>query len=154
MLLSRRRPWRRRRRRLPSIVVVDAGQVEQLITRYNEAWNRHDVDAISSFHSPAIVFENHTAGERVDGLAAVAEHIAGIFSRWPDLSFSTRRLYVREDFAACEWTASATASDGRSLEWDGVDLFPIADERIARKDVYSGSGAPRVLAQAAGRPAR
>jgi taurine dehydrogenase small subunit len=133
---------------------VDADQVEQLITRYNEAWNSHDVDVISSLHSPAIVFENHTAGERVEGSAAVEEHIAGIFSRWPDLSFSTRRLYVRHDFAACEWTASATASDGRSLEWDGVDLFPIADERIARKDVYSGSGAPRVLAQAADRPTR
>ena len=128
---------------------MDADQVEKLITRYNEAWNSQDVDAISSLHSPAIVFENHTAGERVEGSAAVADHIAGIFSRWPDLSFSTRRLYVREDFAACEWTASARASDGRSLEWDGVDLFPIADERIARKDVYSGSGAPRVLAQAA-----
>jgi ketosteroid isomerase-like protein len=133
---------------------VDADQVEKLITRYNEAWNSQDVDAISSLHSPAIVFQNHTAGERVEGSEAVAEHIAGIFSRWPDLSFSTRRLYVREDFAACEWTASATASDGRTLEWDGVDLFPIADELIARKDVYSGSGAPRVLAQAADRSTR
>ena len=133
---------------------MDADQVEQLITRYNQAWNSHDVDAIASLHSPAIVFENHTAGERVDGAPAVVEHIAGIFSRWPDLTFTTRRLYVREDFAACEWTASATASDGRLLEWDGVDLFPIADERIARKDVYSGSGAPRVLAEGAGRRAR
>ena len=133
---------------------MDADQVEQLITRYNQAWNSHDVDAIASLHSPAIVFENHTAGERVEGAPAVVEHIAGIFSRWPDLTFTTRRLYVREDFAACEWTASATASDGRLLEWDGVDLFPIADERIARKDVYSGSGAPRVLAEGAGRRAR
>jgi ketosteroid isomerase-like protein len=130
---------------------VEADEVERLITRYNEAWNSQDVDAISSLHSPAIVFENHTAGERVEGSAAVAEHIAGIFSRWPDLSFRTRRLYVREDFAACEWTASATASDGRSLEWDGVDLFPMTGERIARKDVYSGSGAPRVLGRSADR---
>lgn len=130
---------------------MEADEVERLITRYNEAWNTQDLDAIASLHSAAIVFENHTAGERVEGSAAVAEHIAGIFSRWPDLSFRTQRLYVREDFAACEWTASATASDGRSLEWDGVDLFPIADERIARKDVYSSSGAPRVLVQAADR---
>ena len=28
--------------------------------------------------------------------------------------------------------------DGRELEWDGVDVFPIAaDGRIARKDIYS-----------------
>jgi ketosteroid isomerase-like protein len=130
---------------------VEAGEVERLITRYNAAWNSHDLDAISSLHSPAIVFENHTAGEWVEGSEAVADHIAGIFSGWPDLSFSTRRLYVREDFAACEWTASATSADGRALEWDGVDLFPIADGRIARKDVYSSSGTPRVVGRSADR---
>ncbi len=118
---------------------MDPDEVERLITRYNDAWNRHDLDDISSLHSPAMVFHNHTAGERVEGAAAVADHIAGIFSGWPDLSFRTRRLYVRHDFAACEWTANATAADGRLLEWDGVDLFPIIEGRIARKDVYSDS---------------
>lgn len=30
--------------------------------------------------------------------------------------------------------------------WDGVDIFPLtADGRIARKDIYSSSGTPRVL---------
>jgi steroid delta-isomerase-like uncharacterized protein len=135
----------------PSITLMEAAEVERLITRYNEAWNAQDLDEISALHAPGVVFENHNAGERAEGAAAVREHIAGIFSRWPDLSFRTRRLYAREDFAACEWTATATASDGRSLEWDGVDLFPIDDGRIERKDVYSTSGAPRVLGQAAGR---
>jgi ketosteroid isomerase-like protein len=123
---------------------MQAEQVERLIARYNDAWNDHDLDAITALHSPAIVFENHTAGERVEGAAAVAEHIGGILSRWPDLRFRTQRLYAREDFAACEWVASATAPDGRSLEWDGVDLFPISGERVARKDVYSASATPRV----------
>jgi ketosteroid isomerase-like protein len=122
-----------------------AEQVERLIARYNDAWNDHDLDAISALHAPAIVFENHTAGERVEGAAAVAEHIGAILSRWPDLAFRTQRLYAREDFAACEWVASATAPGGRSLEWDGVDLFPISGELIARKDVYSGSATPRVI---------
>jgi hypothetical protein len=55
-------------------------------------------------------------------------------------------LRCGEDFAVSEWTARAThADDGRRLEWDGVDIFPItADGRIARKDVYSTSGTPRV----------
>jgi ketosteroid isomerase-like protein len=124
---------------------VEAPDVEALIERYNAAWNRQDLDEISSMHSAGIVFHNHTAGEAVEGAAAVREHIAGIFSRWPDMAFRARRMYVREDFAACEWTATATASDRRVLEWDGVDLFPIADGRIARKDIYSTSGTPRVL---------
>jgi uncharacterized protein (TIGR02246 family) len=66
---------------------VQADEVERLINRYNEAWNRHDLDAISSLHSLDVVFHNHTAGERAEGAEAVADHIAGIFSGWPDLSF-------------------------------------------------------------------
>jgi ketosteroid isomerase-like protein len=130
---------------------VEADDVERLITRYNDAWNGHDLEGVSSLHDPGIVFHNHTAGERVEGSAAVADHVADIFANWPDLSFRTRRLYVREDFAACEWTANAMDPDGRLLEWDGVDLFPIVNGLITRKDVYSSSGAPRVLSQAANR---
>jgi steroid delta-isomerase-like uncharacterized protein len=122
-------------------------QLTDLIERYNDAWNRQDVAAISSMHADDIVFHNHTAGERVDGAAAVRDHIAAIFARWPTLRFERRALRVGDDFAVSEWTARAThPDDGRELEWDGVDVFPIApDGRIARKDVYSTSGTPRVL---------
>ena len=79
----------------------------EVIDRYNDAWNAHDVEAIMRLHAPDMVFENHTAGERAEG-EAVREHVAGIFAAWPDLTFRTRRLYVREDLVVQEWTASAT----------------------------------------------
>jgi steroid delta-isomerase-like uncharacterized protein len=121
-----------------------AAAVEETIQRYNDAWNAHDVDAIVSFHAPGMVFENHTAGERVEG-DAVGPHIARIFENWPDLAFRGRRLYARDGLVVSEWTATATASDGRRLEWDGIDVFPFEDGLILRKDVYSSSHRPRVL---------
>jgi hypothetical protein len=36
------------------------------------------------------------------------------------------------------------ASTG-TREWDGVDVFPIRDGKIARKDAYSASHRPREL---------
>jgi uncharacterized protein (TIGR02246 family) len=117
----------------------------KIVERYNRAWNDQDLEAIASAHAPDVVFQNHTAGERVEGAEAVREHIAGIFSRWPDMRFSGRSLYVGEGFVVCEWTATATRSDGSRIEWDGVDLFPFRDGLIARKDVYSTSHAARVL---------
>ena len=84
-----------------------------------------------------MVFENHTADERSEG-DAVRDHIAGIFRNHPTLRFETRSLRTADDFAVCEWTASS----GRR-EWDGVDVFPISDGLIARKDVYSASHRPR-----------
>ena len=124
-----------------------SADVGTLIDRYDAAWNAHDLDAIASMHDDAIVFQNHTAGERVTGAAAVRAHIGAIFARWPTLRFERRSLRCGDDFAASESTARAVhPDDGRQLEWDGVDIFPLtAEGRIARKDVYSSSATPRVL---------
>jgi len=122
-----------------------ASALDETITRYNDAWNRHDVDAIVAVHAPSMVFENHTAGERAEG-DAVREHIASIFENWPDLHFRSRRLYAREGLVVSEWTATATKRDtGDRLEWDGVDVFPFDNGLILRKDVYSASNRARVV---------
>ena len=65
---------------------------------------------------------------------------AGIFAAYPDLRFETRGLRVGDDFAVCEWTARTG-----DREWDGVDVFPLRDGLILRKDVYSSSHRPREL---------
>jgi steroid delta-isomerase-like uncharacterized protein len=126
--------------------------LRDVIERYNDAWNRHDVDAIVALHAPDMVFENHTAGEIAEG-PAVREHIAGIFAAWPDIAFRTRRIYVRDDLVVQEWTASATharelrrgdlvaPASGRRVEWRGLDVIPFEDGRVKRKDVYSDSAA-------------
>jgi steroid delta-isomerase-like uncharacterized protein len=125
-------------------------QLHEIIDAYNEAWNAHDVERIGSMHAPDMVFENHTAGERAEGDAAL-DHIARIFESWPDIAFETRRLYVREDLVVQEWTARATHEkplsrgdivaepSGARIEWTGVDVIPFEDGKIKRKDVYSDS---------------
>jgi steroid delta-isomerase-like uncharacterized protein len=127
-----------------------ADALERAIAGYNEAWNAHDLDAIISMHAPDMVFANHTAGESAEG-EAVREHVAAIFETWPDIAFSTRRLYVRDGLVVQEWTASATHSrtmrrgdlvaepTGRRVEWDGLDVIPFEAGLVKRKDVYSDS---------------
>lgn len=114
--------------------------VRGLIERSADAWNAQDVETIHALHHPDVVFHNHTADERAAGADAVRGHIAGIFRSHPTLRFATRSLQVGEDFAVCEWTATAA---GR--EWDGVDVFPLRDGLIARKDVYPSSHRPRAV---------
>jgi steroid delta-isomerase-like uncharacterized protein len=125
-------------------------ELERAIGAYNDAWNGHDLDAIMSMHAPDMVFQNHTAGERAEG-EAVREHIGAIFGTWPDIAFSTRRLYVREGLVVQEWTAEAThASEmrrgdlvaeptGKKITWDGLDVIPFENGLVKRKDVYSDS---------------
>ena len=121
-----------------------ASELERTIASYNDAWNAQDVETILSFHAPGMVFENHTAGDRVEG-DAVGPHIAGIFERNPDLQFTGRRLYARDALVVSEWTATATNRAGQRVEWDGIDVFPFENGLIQRKDVYSSSHAPRML---------
>ena len=121
-----------------------------LISEYDAAWNRQDLDAICALHAPGMVFENHNAGERAEG-DAVRGHIASIFANWPDLRFEGRRTYVGHDFVVSEWTAHATHPDGVPLTWEGIDVFPIEGGLILRKDVYSNASrrVPEQLAEAA-----
>jgi steroid delta-isomerase-like uncharacterized protein len=120
------------------------------IGRYNDAWNAHDLDAIVAKHAPDMVFDNHTAGESATG-EDVRAHIGSIFETWPDIEFTTRRLYVREGLVVQEWTAAATHAKtmrrgdlsaeptGKRVEWDGLDVIPFEDGLVKRKDVYSDS---------------
>ena len=114
------------------------------IDRYDKAWNDQDVEAIMSMHTHDMVFENHTRGVRAEGVA-VRELLESTFADQPDLRCRGRRRYIGDDFVVGEWTATATDAEGRRIEWDGIDVFPFRDGRIARKDVYSGSHQPRVL---------
>jgi steroid delta-isomerase-like uncharacterized protein len=121
--------------------VSDAEELREKIERYNDAWNRHDVDTIVALHAPDFVFHNWTANEQVEA-DAVRDHITRIFRNTPSLHFTGRRLYAREGLVVSEWTAHAER-DGKQVEWDGIDVFPFEDGLIKRKDVYSSSHAPR-----------
>jgi steroid delta-isomerase-like uncharacterized protein len=127
-----------------------AAALEQTIARYNDAWNAHDLDTIMSMHAPDMVFENHTAGESAEGEAARG-HIGKIFETWPDINFTTRRLYARDGLIVQEWTATATHTNtmrrgdlvaeptGKKIEWNGMDVIPFENGLVKRKDVYSDS---------------
>jgi len=121
------------------------------IDRYSDAWNRHDVDAILALHTNDSVFENHTSGGLAVGKAEIRKMLEGVFDTFPDLQFATRRAYFTDDVAVVEWTATATHTkaitrngqsyppSGKMLSWNGMDVIPLRDGLVARKDVYVDS---------------
>ena len=119
------------------------GLIEDVIDRYNRAWNEHDVDAIIAMHAVEMVFENRSLGERVQG-ERVRDHIAAIFEGWPGLALRYHRRHVSGDVVVQEWTLTAMhGATGKPAEWQGVDLITVTDGLIARKAFYSGSAAAR-----------
>jgi steroid delta-isomerase-like uncharacterized protein len=128
-----------------------SADLEATLARYGDAWNRHDVDAIVALHTDDSVFENHTSGGIAVGRAEIRRLLEGVFSTFPDLQFATRRAYYRDDVAVLEWTATAThvrpvthggqtfPPSGKTLSWNGMDVIPMRDGLVARKDVYADS---------------
>ena len=130
---------------------MDDAELQEFIDRYNTAWNEHDVEAIVSMHTEDSVFENHVTGDVNVGREEIGRAVAGIFSVFPDLTFETRRAYIRDDLVVQEWTARGTHEGtmtrsgmevpptGRKVDYKGMDVIPIRDGLVARKDVYSDS---------------
>ena len=128
---------------------MNGAELQEFIDRYNAAWNDHDVEAIVSMHTDDSVFENHTTGDVNIGKDAIRSAITGIFGVFPDLSFEARSQYLRDDLVVQEWTARGThmgamnrsgmtiEPTGRTVEYRGMDIIPIRDGLVARKDVYS-----------------
>ena len=128
---------------------MDGAQLQEFIDRYNAAWNDHDVDGIVELHTENSVFENHTTGDVNVGKDAIGNAIRGIFTVFPDLTFETRRQYIRDDLVVQEWTARGThlgkmmraglevEPTGKQVEYRGMDVIPIEGGKVARKDVYS-----------------
>jgi steroid delta-isomerase-like uncharacterized protein len=128
---------------------LDGADLQRFIDGYNAAWNDHDVDAILEMHTDDSVFENHTTGDLNVGKQAIGDAIRGIFTVFPDLTFETRRQYIRDNLVVQEWTARGThlgkmtraglevEPTGKHVEYRGMDVIPISDGKVARKDVYS-----------------
>lgn len=129
----------------------DTHPLRAVIDKYNDAWNRHDIDAIVAMHTDDSVFCNHSSGGEAVGHDAIRRIIAGVFQTFPDIHFELRRLYVRDDLVVQEWTASATHRNpvkyknttleptGETIRWNGMDVIPMRDGLVARKDVYADS---------------
>jgi steroid delta-isomerase-like uncharacterized protein len=131
------------------VPALDGPELKGFIDRYNAAWNDHDVGAILAMHADDSVFENHTTGDLNVGKEEIGNAIRGIFTVFPDLTFETRRQYIRDGLVVQEWTARGThlgkmtraglevEPTGKGVEYRGMDVIPIEDGKVARKDVYS-----------------
>ena len=126
-------------------------RLEKIIAAYGAAWNSHDVEAILRMHTEDSVFENHTSGGKAVGREAIRGILNGVFAAFPDINFSSRRTYVRDDVVTQEWTATGTLAipytrgsvtvqpTGKKITWNGVDVIPFEGDLVARKDVYVDS---------------
>jgi ketosteroid isomerase-like protein len=110
----------------------------RVVERFNEAFNRHDVEAIMSCMTEDCVFENTRPapdGTRISGTSAVRAFWEEFFRRSPHAHFETEELVASEDRCVVRWVYR-WVRDGAPGHVRGVDVFRVRDGRVAEKLSY------------------
>jgi ketosteroid isomerase-like protein len=109
-----------------------------VVERFNEAFNRHDVDAIMGCMTDDCVFENTRPapeGTRITGQAAVRAFWSEFFQRSPQAQFETEDIFAAGDRCVVCWTYR-WVRDGKPGHVRGVDVFRVRGGKVAEKLSY------------------
>jgi steroid delta-isomerase-like uncharacterized protein len=117
-----------------------------LLDRFADAWNRHDLDTLMSMMTDDCVFDASAGpqvnGQRSSGQAAVRAAYAAVFEAFPDAHWAGARHFIAGDRAVSEWTFTGTQRGGTRVEVAGCDLLTFRDGKIAIKNSFRKNRPP------------
>jgi len=107
-----------------------------VVVRFNDAFGRQDLAAISGLITDDCVFEDTSPpdGGRHEGRSTVEAAFASFFDGSPPDAFRTEDGFVAGGRVAIAWRYQW--GDGEAEHIRGVDLFDIRDGRVAAKFAY------------------
>jgi ketosteroid isomerase-like protein len=108
------------------------------VTRFNEAFNRHDVDAVMALMTDDCLFDSTRPppdGERLMGQGQVRKFWEEFFQRSPHARFETEEMVAAGDRCVVRWTYH-WVRDGKPGRVRGIDLFRVYEGRVAEKLSY------------------
>lgn len=117
---------------------TSAQSTRMAIDRFNEAFSRHDADALALWLTDDTVFEDTSPppdGLRIAGKAAVVEFWRTWFARNTDAIFEAEDVIVAGDRAVVLWVYRKLRN-GQPWHLRGVDVFTVRGGKVAAKLAY------------------
>lgn len=108
------------------------------VQRFNEAFNRHDVDAVMALMTSDCVFDSTRPppdGERVEGQERVRSYWEEFFRRSPQARFEAEDIFATGDRCVVRWTYH-WLRDGTPGHVRGVDILRVRAGQVAEKLSY------------------
>ena len=110
-----------------------------VIDRFNEAFNRHDVDAVMALMTDDVIFDS--TGPAPDGeLFEGADPVRGFWERFfastPGAWFDAEDVFAGADRCTVRWNFTFDRNDPGSGHVRGVDVFKVRDGKVAEKLCY------------------
>jgi ketosteroid isomerase-like protein len=109
------------------------------VNAFNDALNRHDVDAVMALMTDDCVFENTWPapdGDRYEDQSAVRAFWERLIADSPAAHFEVEELFATGDRATQRWRYTWVDSTGTPGHIRGVDVFRIRDGKVAEKLAY------------------
>jgi ketosteroid isomerase-like protein len=117
-----------------------AGDAETIaaVERFNDAFNRHDVDEVMRAMTDDCVFESTSppAGDRYEGAAAVRKAWEDFFAMSPTAHFAAEEVISSGDRCVVRWRYTWTGDDGAEGHIRGVDVITVREGKVAEKLAY------------------
>jgi ketosteroid isomerase-like protein len=108
------------------------------IDRFNEAFNRHDADALALLLTDDTIFEDTSPapdGRRIEGKTAVVAFWRDWFLRNSDAHFDAEEVIISGDRGVVLWNYQKIRN-GQPWHLRGVDIFTVRDGKVAAKLAY------------------
>jgi ketosteroid isomerase-like protein len=121
--------------------MIDRQTAETLATieQFNDAFNRHDVEAVMALMTEDVVFENTSPapdGERFAGHAVVRTFWERFFAASPNAWFDVEDLFAAGDRCLVRWRYRWGGNGPDAGHVRGVDVFRVRDGKVAEKLSY------------------
>jgi steroid delta-isomerase-like uncharacterized protein len=113
-------------------------QALSVVEKFNEAFNRHDVDAVMNLMTGDCVFENTNPapdGTCITGAEAVRAYWQRFFNANPDACFEVEEIFACDERCVVRWIYRKT-KEGQPWHLRGVDIFRIHNGKVAEKLSY------------------
>ncbi|MBX3081515.1 MAG: nuclear transport factor 2 family protein [Anaerolineae bacterium] len=108
------------------------------IAQFNDAFNRHDVDAVMALFTDDCRFENTSPapdGAMYEGQAVVRMFWEQFFATSPHARFEFEDIIAAGDRATVCWTYHWSSAE-QPGHVRGVDVFIVRDSKVAEKRSY------------------
>ncbi|MDR5758430.1 nuclear transport factor 2 family protein [Caballeronia sp. LZ035] len=111
-----------------------------LLETFNDAWNRHDIDALMDCMAERCEFHGVAGpdllGRTFSGRDEVRKGFTLAWETCPDASWKEGEHFVSGERGVSESTFRGTKADGSRIEARMVDVFTFSDGKIAVKNAF------------------
>ncbi|MDX2501419.1 MAG: nuclear transport factor 2 family protein [Deltaproteobacteria bacterium] len=121
--------------------MLSRSNLKNLLKKWNQAWDRHDLDGVMQLFHEDVLFDNWT-GARARGRDNLEKAWAGWFENHGGFRFTGEDTFIDETEQKVlyrwqlDWPSMERGFEGKHESRRGVDVLHFKDEKIIEKLTY------------------